>query len=114
LKPEGIATCEDKSCGKYLFNCTGTDDECRQLNGARRGTIVRRYCFEEAIARDTCNTTVLDKATQVMCLCKSDKCNDNPKNKTSNTKPFIELILAMTVLTALFEFAKRGTSNFNN
>jgi len=126
LKPEGIATCEDKSCGKHMFNCTGTDDECRQLYSSRRGTFVRRYCFEEATAWDTCNTTVLDKAIQVICLCNSDKCNDNPKtrlptnttrppmNKTCNMKPFIELIFAMIVVTALFELAKRDTSIFNN
>src|SRR6218665_1776573 len=46
------------------------------------GTIVRRYCSDQVVASDICNSTVWgDKAIETICLCNSDKCNDNPKTK---------------------------------
>src|SRR6218665_3893906 len=46
------------------------------------GTIVRRYCSDQVVASDICNSTMWgDKAIETVCLCNSDKCNDNPKTK---------------------------------
>jgi hypothetical protein len=56
-----------------------------RLYSTRRGTVARRYCNDQVVTVDMCNTTVLEKATEVICLCNSDKCNGNSTTKVNVT-----------------------------
>src|SRR6218665_2694270 len=86
------------------------------------GTIVRRYCSDQVVASDICNSTMWgDKAIETVCLCNSDKCNDNPKTKlptndpghsTSNdtasvNKTGVEFTFMMAMLSVLLEIPRK-------
>src|SRR6218665_3453684 len=78
------------------------------------GTIVRRYCSDQVVASDICNSTMWgDKAIETVCLCNSDKCNDNPKTKlpsndtASVNKTGVEFTFMMAMLSVLLEITRK-------